>query len=157
MTPHAEAQSYIYNGLRAKLAMFDKAAMDQYNLAHPQDKKNFYIAKVSGALQNTCIQLKEDQNKLQTLRQSDAAALMLWAKSRTVRAMAREGGLRRLPVVAVAVALAARHSTIRIWAASQRKVAGTAFEWEAEAAAPGADACSGHHARLHESRGRRRT
>jgi type IV pilus assembly protein PilM len=74
-TPHENGFLLVLNTLIPNLKSFDRAAMDKWNAEHPDNPRNFYIAKVSSPLQQ--MQISADPARVQDLQASYTAAQAL--------------------------------------------------------------------------------
>jgi type IV pilus assembly protein PilM len=75
-TPHKLGFIYALNSIIENLRKFDYQAMVKWNTEHPNDQRNFCIAKVSSPMQQ--VQIKDDSQRIQQLQLSftDAQNLM---------------------------------------------------------------------------------
>ncbi len=80
-TPHAQGFLLALNSLIPNLRSFDRAALDKWNADHPDNPRNFYIAKVSGPLQQT--QISADSQRVSDLQASFQAAQSLTGANST--------------------------------------------------------------------------
>jgi type IV pilus assembly protein PilM len=74
-TPHANGYLYVLNSVIPKLQKFNRAWLDGWNAANPNDKRNYYFAKVSAPIGQT--QIKNDSARVTLLQNSHSAAVAL--------------------------------------------------------------------------------